>query len=161
MQKRVLAMGNVSKPVSDDWDKFLKASAPPKAIQRAQRLTYADQVCAIYQPPLPVLKPIPKKSDWVKNHMISKIISKHRTNKRLETKMRNAQKITREKSYDVKPDDEPMVYSSCRRPLKFDETKEAREILEYDAFGRPLGLNEVEQAGDSIAYSPSGSTLEF
>ena len=75
--------------------------------------------------------------------------------------MRNAQKITREKSYDVKPDDEPMVYSSCRRPLKFDETKEAREILEYDAFGRPLGLNEVEQAGDSIAYSPSGSTLEF
>jgi len=162
MQKRVLAMGNVSKPVYDSWDKFLMASALPKAAQRAQRPTYADLVSPTLRPPLPVLNSTPKKRDWVKDHMISKIISKHRTNKRLEAKISNLRKVTREhKSYEAKPGDEPMVYSPHRRPSSFDETKEESEILEYDPFGTPLELDKVDQTGDSTEYGYSSSSLEF
>jgi len=76
--------------------------------------------------------------------------------------MSNVNKITREhKSYEVNPDGGPMVYSSCRRPLMFEETKEAPEMLEYDPFWRSFELDKEEEAGDSISYGSSGSTLEF
>ncbi|CUS12776.1 unnamed protein product [Tuber aestivum] len=165
MQKRVLAMGNVSKPISDEWEKFLKDSAPPKAVQRAQPLSYVDQVVPLYQPIPPTIKPKPAraKSQWEKNHMVSKIISKNRSNKRLETKIRNAYKVVREhKTYDLEQDDgEPTEYRSCGRPPRFDETKEARQILEYDAFGKPIWPNDAEEAGGSMVHGSFSNPLEF
>ncbi|KAG0634388.1 hypothetical protein HOY80DRAFT_986665 [Tuber brumale] len=162
MQKRILAMGNVSKPIYDHWDKFLKDSAPPKPSERAQRPTFEDQVCASYQPLPPVIKHTPVNSEWVKDHMVTQIISRSRANKRFETKMRNRHKVVREhNTYQAKKDDEPIEYTSFRRPLKFDETKAGRAIPEYDAFGKPVWINEVEQDGGPMAYGSFGDTLEF
>ncbi|KAG0125372.1 hypothetical protein HOY82DRAFT_543179 [Tuber indicum] len=146
MQKRILSMGNISKPIFDDWDKFLQESARPNSSQRAQRPTFEDQVCASYQPLPPVIRHTPVNSEWVKKHMVSQIISKKRANRRFVTKMNNLQKVTRERNtYQEKPDDEndPIEYTSFRRPLRFDETVEGRAIPEYDAFGKPHWINEV------------------
>ncbi|PWW75000.1 hypothetical protein C7212DRAFT_364751 [Tuber magnatum] len=165
MQKRILAMGNVSKPISDDWERFLKDSAPPSSTRRAQRLSLVDQVIPTCQPLSTVTNPKPTKNkgNWEKNHMVSKLISRDRSNRRLEKKMRNVHKIVREhKTYEAEQDDgEPMVHRSCRRPARFDDTEEARQILEYDAYGRPIGLVDAEQAGESMVYSSFDNTLQF